>query len=84
MAPSKSDIAHILRFLEDEKLGYGAMYTARCALSVMLPQIDGQTDIDKVTLMRLAQSAWRPGTVKLYAHYIKKWQLFVFKKKLVR
>lgn len=32
--------------------------------------------IDKVTLGRLVSGAWRKGTVKLYAHYIKKWQLF--------
>ena len=39
-------------------------------------------NIDKITLNRLAQSAWRPGTVKLYAHYIKKWQLFCFLRKI--
>ena len=32
--------------------------------------------IDKVTLERIVSAAWRPGTVKLYAHYIRKWQLF--------
>ena len=39
-------------------------------------------NIDNITLKRLAQSAWRPGTVKLYAHYIKKWQLFCFLRKI--
>ena len=46
ISPVKPDIAHIfkfLRILEDEKLGYGAINTARCALSVVLPHIDGQT-----------------------------------------
>ena len=33
-------------------------------------------NIDKITLNRLVSSTWRPGTVKLYAHYINKWQLF--------
>ena len=32
--------------------------------------------IDKITLERIVDSTWRPGTVKLYSHYIKKWQLY--------
>ena len=32
--------------------------------------------IDKVTQERIVSHAWRGGTVKLYAHYLRKWQLF--------
>ena len=34
--------------------------------------------IDKVTLDRIVSAAWRPGTVKLYAHYIRKWQMICY------
>ena len=44
--PLKPTIAQVLRFLrmlEDEGLGYGAINTARCVLSLILPRVDGQT-----------------------------------------
>ena len=41
--PLKPSIAQILRFLEDEGLGFGTIKAARCALSIILPRIDGET-----------------------------------------
>ena len=38
--------------------------------------------IDNITLKRLVSHAWRPGTVKLYANYLRKWQLFCFMRKI--
>ena len=43
MKPSIAQVIRFLRMLEDEGLGYGAINTARCALSVILPHIDGQS-----------------------------------------
>ena len=44
--PLKPSIAQILRFLrllEDEVLGFGSINAAKCALSIILPRIDGET-----------------------------------------
>ena len=44
--PLKPSIAQILRFLrllEDEGLGFSAINAARCALSIILPRIEGET-----------------------------------------
>ena len=44
--PLKPTIAQILRFfrlLEDKDLRFEAMNAARCALSIILPRIDGET-----------------------------------------
>lgn len=43
LKPSLAQILRFLRGLEDEGLGFGAINTARCALSIVLPRIDGQT-----------------------------------------
>lgn len=43
LKPSIPQVARFLRMLEDEGLGYGAVNTARCALSVILPRIDGNS-----------------------------------------
>ena len=43
MKPTIAQVIRFLRMLEDEGLGYGAVNTARCALSVILPHIDGQS-----------------------------------------
>ena len=40
--PKITRVAQFLRTLEDEGLGYGAINTARCALSVVLPYVNGQ------------------------------------------
>ena len=41
--PLLSQVLKFLRKLEDEGLGFGAINSARCALSVILPRIDGET-----------------------------------------
>lgn len=43
MNPTVSQGVRFLRMLEDEGLGFGAVNTARCALSVILPRINGQS-----------------------------------------
>ena len=43
MKPTLAQVVTFLRLLEDQGLGYGAINTARCALSVVLPRIDGET-----------------------------------------
>ena len=43
LEPSLAQVCKFLRMLAQEGLGYGAINTARCALSVILPKIDGQT-----------------------------------------
>ena len=43
LKPSIPQVARFLRMLEDEGLGYGAVNTARCALSVILPRVDSQS-----------------------------------------
>lgn len=43
MKPSIPQVVRFLRMLEDEGLGYGAVNTARCALSVILPRVNGQS-----------------------------------------
>ena len=42
-APTVPQVVSFLRSLEDKGLGYGAVNTARCALSVILPRINGET-----------------------------------------
>lgn len=41
--PTISQVVRFLRFLEDEGSGYGAVNTAQCALSLILPQVNGQS-----------------------------------------
>ena len=43
LEPSLAQVCRFLRVLAQEGLGFGAVNTARCALSVILPKIDGQT-----------------------------------------
>ena len=43
MNPTISQVARFLRTLEDSGLGFGAINAARCALSIILPQINGET-----------------------------------------
>lgn len=43
LKPSIAQVLCFLWMLEVEELGYGTTNTARCALSVILPHIDGQT-----------------------------------------
>ena len=43
MKPTISQAIRFLRMLEDEGLGFGAVNTARCALSVILPRLNGQS-----------------------------------------
>ena len=43
LEPSLAQVCRFLRILAQEGLGYGAVNTARCALSVILPKVDGQT-----------------------------------------
>ena len=43
MNPDMAQVLKFLRTLEDEGLGYGAINTARCALSIILPRINGET-----------------------------------------
>ena len=43
MEPSIAQVCRFLRSLAEEGLGFGAVNTARCALSVILPRINGQT-----------------------------------------
>lgn len=41
LKPTIPQVARFLRMLDDEGLGYGAVNTARCALSVILPRENG-------------------------------------------
>ena len=43
LKPSFSQVLRFLRNLEDEGLGFGAVNTARCALSVVLMRVEGET-----------------------------------------
>ena len=43
LKPSIAQILRFLRFLENEGLGFSAINAARCALSIILPRIDGET-----------------------------------------
>ena len=43
LKPTIAQVFRLLRMLEDKGLGYGAINTTRCALSLILPRVDGQT-----------------------------------------